>query len=396
MRRRVFALSAISIGAVAITSFALLANHKSAAMKVMTLSNEEWGHYLRVDPTFETAGSQEFWISCDTHNILFEAPEDGYVTERGTPTAEKIEEWKDLDDGRYLPAWKIDSTHLQFGEYPQEKVTDESLIAQLTEKLSVTSPSTASHDGWTVFDYYANSNPLSTNFYQDIRLGAYRYRAIMIRGYRPFACNTSSTTGNSQVDDNGYTKDTLYFFKFMPIQWRLLFADGNTYKILSTTIMDSTQFNYTLTDDTTPTGYANHYGESDIREFLNNSFYNLAFNSFEKNKSISMDINNTGPSSPAVDSANTNDKVTILSYAEARSADYGFTTTNDATPTRVFPYSDYAQSQGLMDNHQLLRTASKATTLGQMCYVMEAGAIKTNKITFTRYGIAPIITINIA
>ena len=398
MRKKVFLISAISLSAVTLMSLTIVSSLNSNALRASSLSNEEWGHYERLNPTLENAGSQEFWISCDSHEVVFEQPAGGHITERGVPSVSQVESWKNLDDGRYLPAWKIDNTHFQFGEYPQEKVADDSLISQLTAKLSVASPTTASHAGWTVYSYYASSNPLNTSFYQDIRLGAYRYRAVMFRGFRPFACNTTSTEGNSQVDDNGYAKDTLYFFKFMPIQWKLLVAEDDTYRLISTTLIDSTQFKYTLTDTSTPTGYANHYGESDIREFLNNSLFNLAFNSYEQNKVLETLINNHN-NSESVDSDNTNDKVTILSYAEARSADWGFTTTNAATDTRVFPYSDYSKSQGLLNNHLLLRTASTNATsaaLGQKCYVIEAGAITTAKVTFTRYGIAPIISLNVA
>ena len=117
--------------------------------------------------------------------------------------------------------------------------------------------------------------------------------------------------------------------------------------------------------------------------------------------SVSSNVNNSN-NSPTVDSENTSDKVTILSFAEARSSAYGFTTTNAATDSRVFPFSDYAKSQGLMNDgtatipYALLRTAAAAATTGEKCYsIKDGGAIESNLITYTRYGIAPIITINI-
>lgn len=65
-------------------------------------ANTVWGHYSSVDATQDSFGCKEFWISCSTHEVVFDAPTTGKIENRGTPNIEDIISWKSLEDGRVV------------------------------------------------------------------------------------------------------------------------------------------------------------------------------------------------------------------------------------------------------------------------------------------------------
>ena len=72
------------------------------AINLLVSSNQVWGHYLGVAADENKPGCNEFWISCNTHDILLEEPEEGQIIERGAPTYEQIASWKNDGSGRYI------------------------------------------------------------------------------------------------------------------------------------------------------------------------------------------------------------------------------------------------------------------------------------------------------
>lgn len=89
--------------------------------------------------------------------------------------------------------------------------------------------------------------------------------------------------------------------------------------------------------------YANNYALSDIRAWLNDSFYITAFNSSQKDVILTTAVDNsessTKYSANTYACANTDDKVFLLSYKEITS----YFSNNSA---RQFKSTDYAKSQG--------------------------------------------------
>lgn len=61
--------------------------------------------------------------------------------------------------------------------------------------------------------------------YADITLDGEKYRAVRFTAYRPdFIGDLASTTNGSysMQDDNGYKLNTVYYFKYEPLKWRVL------------------------------------------------------------------------------------------------------------------------------------------------------------------------------
>ena len=99
--------------------------------------------------------------------------------------------------------------------------------------------------------------------------------------YRPSATNLNSTATFSYVDDNGYQTNTLYFFKFEPIKWRVLKEENGETLILADTILDAFAFQpelasdahgfyFTKFNDAPENTYACSYTYSYLRKYLTN------------------------------------------------------------------------------------------------------------------------------
>ena len=247
-----------------------------------------------------------------------------------------------------------------FGWYPQNKITDSDTIAALNAK-----------DGeWISYGYYSGTgdpddgNMVSGDYmrYKDVVYGSNKYRGVVFDTYRP--CNTSDTTSTSAdtyQDDNSYTCGNVYWFRYEPIEWRVL--DPDTGMIMAETILDSQAYNnyilYGGTDeygynahwgDSSKTYYANNYANSSIREWLNEDFYNIAFSTAQQEiiEYTTLDNSAHSESYSAYDSVSTTDKIYLLSWDDVLNTEYGFSSDySDYDIARMAQGSDYAKSQGL-------------------------------------------------
>ena len=240
------------------------------------------------------------------------------------------------------------------GSYPQSKVTDETKIASLNQKAG-TLPTASSLGSWKDYGYYNNSKVEAYTFYIDIDEdsdGKNDYRGVYFTKYRPFAINKNSDDLKEFTQkENGYNTNTVYWFKYESIKWDILDKDKDGYSYLLSPILDVQAYNNTIEDRTnvkdyqgntsTGTVLANNYKYSNIRNYLNTTFYNLAFTSSDKTKISDMDVKNsasyTGSSSEFV-CEDTKDKVFLLSYTEL----YSYYNSDNAEF-----FSDYSASLGL-------------------------------------------------
>lgn len=102
MKKKICLLALTAVSAVAISG-AIVFGSKSKSFKALGLDNTSstiWGHYEEVDASLSSYGCKEFWVSCDTHEILFEKPTVGIIEERGKASSEQIETWFPKEDGR--------------------------------------------------------------------------------------------------------------------------------------------------------------------------------------------------------------------------------------------------------------------------------------------------------
>jgi len=267
--------------------------------------------------------------------------EDKYITDQN---GEKINEIT-VDcilKATFIYFNQVDSKTLYFGSYPQTKITDSSLTTSL-DQIAGTLPTSSNTQSWEDYGYYMAGNVESYMYYIDIDYdndGSNDYRGVYFSSYRPDS-TVSSTIG--QQPFNGYSKNTVYWFKYEPIKWIILKTNGNKSLILSELIIDAQNF-YNHNNSTTINGktiYSNNYMYSYIRSWLNDTFYNTAFNTFEKEfietTSVDNSVSSTTYSSNKYACSNTNDKIFLLSCKEA---------TTYASDELKANNSDYALVQG--------------------------------------------------
>ena len=293
---------------------------------------------------------------------------------------------------------------ISFGSYPQSEVTDSTLLSALNSKSKT----------WVSYGYYSGTGYSDGQMtakdymkYADVTYNGNKYRAVTFSSYRPYFTADTSSSGTYQ-DDNGYTTNTVYWFKYEPLKWRVLDSTG---LVICEKIIDSQAYNnYWLKYDNkngdsyddyygnpSKTYYANNYANSSIREWLNDDFYNTAFTSSEKNKIKTTTLDNSAYSGyySKYDSASTNDKVFLLSTYEATNSNYF-----EYYTARKAQSSNYAKCQGLyvhIENKRSywhLRSASDAS-----CFAFSIdydGYVGDHYgIGYTAGGVRPALTLNL-
>ncbi|MBR3619973.1 MAG: hypothetical protein IKN56_00580, partial [Clostridia bacterium] len=173
---------------------------------------------------------------------------------------------------------------IEYGTYPQSRVTD-------GETLELLNSLVPDFGEWISYNYYTGSGEATDDGsmqpgdymkYIDITQGEEKYRAVIFTDYRPKTTGSSHRAGDAFQDDNGYYTDTIYWFLFEPLKWRVL--DPGSGLVFCASAVDSQAFNnYSLLAEggyfgnADKTYYSNDYANSSIRFWLNNSFINTAF-----------------------------------------------------------------------------------------------------------------------
>lgn len=239
-----------------------------------------------------------------------------------------------------------DGATIYFGSYPQSMVSDSALISTLNG-LAGTLPTSSNSRLWTSYGYYISGSVSNYMWYIDIENDGERYRGVYFTNYRPYYTTYSSWSGNSYQDDNVYSTNTVYWFKYEPIKWQILEEKDGKAFLLCDIAIDSQNYYISSNGNTRTidgkTVYENNYMYSTIRSWLNDTFYNTAFSELQKELIQTTLVDNsassTGYSSNSYACTNTNDKIFLLSYKEVTS--YGLTDSS-----RVRKSTDYAKSQG--------------------------------------------------
>jgi len=234
-----------------------------------------------------------------------------------------------------------DGKTVYFGSYPTTQVTDNSIIASLSEA----SGDPLSSDKWTSYGYYISGEIKDYMRYADIVYNSVKYRGVHFTSYRPYYTTIESSEQRSYQDDNGYSVNTTYWFAYETLSWRVLSKTDKEILIVCNSVIDSREFSPQRKGANGKA--ANNYALSTVRSFLNDSFYNTAFSDKQKTSIVATEIDNgaasTGFESNKYAVQNTTDNVFLLSYADVVNADYGFNTDED----RKLNATDYAKAQGL-------------------------------------------------
>lgn len=206
---------------------------------------------------------------------------------------------------------------VSFGSYPQTKVTNSSLITAL------------------------NSCTLSTD--NTVIYGGEKYKRVYFTQYTPFHPDFAATAENSFQDNNGYFSNTVYWFKYSAIQWRVLSNTDGELFVMAQTILDSRVYNQSNVSSTWET--------STMRSWLNSEFYDNAFTIDEKSKiKISELINADNLFNATPGGNNTSDKLFLLAFDDMVNTAYGFSLGTSANPAREAQGTDYSKSCGLFVN----------------------------------------------
>lgn len=259
--------------------------------------------------------------------------------------------------------YTISGNYIYFGNYPQTQVTNSSIISTLNSMAGAL-PSDSNNQNWTSYGYYmSGSNSTAYMWYQDMSYNGEKYRGVYFISYRPSRCSYRTSAGNSFQDENGYSLSIVYWFKYESVKWRILTKESRKAFLMCDIAIDSQQYYHNSNETRTINGetvYPNNYAESEIRRWLNNTFYNTAFSSVQKSFIQTIIVDNSERSTNPYNNAewwdngrnsyackNTSDKVFLLSEYEVTNPAYGF----DGSPhimdtARRLNSSDYAKSQG--------------------------------------------------
>jgi uncharacterized repeat protein (TIGR02543 family) len=218
----------------------------------------------------------------------------------------------------------IDEKHVTYGMYPQDNVDNEDLINRL-ENSEITKLNNYYYDYGTNSYYVKETAKLA----RDFETG----ELLTVREF-----------------DNGdeIIEGEEYWFKVEPIKWRILKSDSDGYYLLSDKLIDVQKY-----DDGASvvvegeTILPNNYKHSFVREWLNDDFYNSVFY-FNDLEIQTMEVDNSPESTATPKSGfsceNTFDKVTLLSFKEYTTPEYGFSATASNSITRMFYTTDYSRA----------------------------------------------------
>ena len=191
--------------------------------------------------------------------------------------------------------------YILFGSYPQSEVTDLAIRNALNERANALS----------IPD--VNQLPTTNGFIcVDLIYHGEQYRGLY----------------------TSYPSDTaLYWFRYEPLKWRILENADGTALILCESIIDGQQFNPTQSK----------YTDSIVRAWLNESFYETAFDTLQKSLIATTLVDGT-----------MSDHIFLLSEQEVGNSSYGFSSSARYTKdsNRQMQSTDYGKINGVTTNNK--------------------------------------------
>lgn len=232
---------------------------------------------------------------------------------------------------------------IEFGSYPQTRIADESLIADLN--------AAGSEVEWSSLGYNATGGT-DFAFYKDVVYRDKKYRAVLFTMYRT-AYGYGSANDYGLQSARGYVTNTVHWFRFDPVSWTVL--DTEKGLLIADAVLDSQAINDVVYKksgssesyaDPQYQYYANDYAHSTVRTWLRDKFLPTAFSDREASVLTPKALSDATEGMPEQYNIfaypSTEDAVFLLSYAEAYNEDYF---ENRALRSRKG--TDYARAQGL-------------------------------------------------
>ena len=212
---------------------------------------------------------------------------------------------------------------MYFGYYPQREITDAAVVEAL-------------------------ANISETNENGFIEYKGYEFAKVTVINNHYYG----EDPGNDKLFQQGtqYEVGSTHYFLVEPICWRILNnPQSNELFLISEEILDSKAFN-NISSSVTIDGVVirpSDYEYCTIRKWLNEVFYNKAFNDEFKSyiqESLNKNEYTYNGIEPQPPLNSTIDKVFLLSYKEATSTLYGFFNSD----CRIAKPSDFARANGLV------------------------------------------------
>ena len=249
-------------------------------------------------------------------------------------------------------AYNVGDT-IQFGTYPQTQVAETTALKNAANNAT-----------WASYNYYSGTGSYDgkmkpSNYMQfaDFFLGSCKYRAVTFSHYRPSnsasEIHDDSLYGGNQRD-NGFCINTVYYFKYEPLTWRIL--DPSTGFVMCESIIDAQPYQNKvwedkyggLWQDESKTYEASDYAVSSIHGWLKNDFSETAFSDNQNNNIVTSHISLSEPGYFSQSSPSIYDKVFLPSRDELSNSAYGFSADLEEDEYRGNAVgSDYAKCQGL-------------------------------------------------
>ena len=274
-----------------------------------------------------------------------------------------------------------DVSYVNYGYYPQTRVNDSAIINILE-----------------------NSEPTDFN-------GWYKYNGEYYTSLSANPCRDDYTFDDGTSIVNG----TNYWFKCERITWRVLSNSDNKCYLLSNKLLDTQIYGEAFAgtksktdyNNNTDTVYANNYQYSEIRGWLNTTFYNAAFaldNSAIQTTIVDNSASTLETSSNTYACSNTNDKVFLPSYQDYKNTSYGFDIEDTASSKRYCITTDYARAKYASSNdiddylyngYYWTRSPESEFCVGAWV-IFYNGQVYSNPVNTTAYCVRPAITLSIA
>lgn len=259
-----------------------------------------------------------------------------------------------------------------FGMYPTSLVTDHDLVTKL--------------------------NSMKQNNQGEVILGSETFKAVKPglaenykdlydkKDYENYLIGVLYAEYKEYLEAYGYTIESTYWFLYEPIEWRVLSKDATGVLLMTEDVVDASAYNFYL-DIAHQKDVS--WKNSDIREWLNKTFYNMAFSDSEKDFILTSNVKNAD--NPVMSIANgvgtsgtnywyrkgiagedTTDRLFLPSFEDITNRNYGFNTTWSTVPgdlgedtgyymedeARQAYSTDYAKSHGVwsvLDNGDELK-----------------------------------------
>ena len=275
------------------------------------------------------------------------------------------------------PVWQEfdGNIFMNFGSYPQTYVNDEATINNLKTLENA-------NDNRAILEYDENGDGVKEKF---------------------MALETDREV--KSISNGDIIKPGINYFRFEPISWMILSDNNGEKKLFSEHVLDASPFeaegyDYFDVENGINVRRYDDYSKSDIREFVTNNFYNIAFSESEKSQILTTFVDNSeavyGYEEVKYTCEDTYDKVYLISYIESRSDfiyDYGLKgakATDFSACLNIADFSYNASDYGTVS----YRTRNGGLYSGESAYRIY-GTSGAGVLCTTNIGIRPAINISL-